>query len=250
MRVDLAPGSAKEKDIGLVGYWFFKGRDPIADKRACKPCANGELNKTVTELATALLDAAGLDKAHIRITTPPGLVVMLDGTDIGVTPIEADVTPGDHTVALVRDGKELGKTTTTVDVGDNHEVKVPITAGEVPDTVVTTKPPPDHIDKPPPVSAATRVEHPSRVIPGVLMATGIGAIAVGRACSSTTGRRTAPTIRSMYPNATKEGAIIAGAGGVALITGLVWWLHSSSTTNGPTASVGSGGTMIGWMGRF
>ena len=248
VRVDLIAGSAKERDVNLVGYWFLKDRDPVVDKRACKPCGHGALGQSVNELMGALFDASALAKARLRVTTPPGLVVMLDGTNVGLTPIEEDVTPGQHTIALVRDGKELGTTTLTASVGDITDVVVPIKPESTTPTTTSTKTTrtssPSQATPP-----ATTESHPSRIVPGLLIVTGLGAIAVGGGFIYY-GQKNGPNDPLIYPDATKEGAVIASVGGVALITGLIWWWRGSSSTNGPTASVGSGGTMVGWVGRF
>ena len=65
------------------------------------------------------------------------------------------------------------------------------------------------------------------------------------------GHKNGPNDPLIYPDANKQGAIIAGVGGVALITGLVlWWHGSSAHKDGPTASLVPGGTIVGWAGQF
>ena len=244
VRVELAPSvHRRRRTIGLTGYWFAKDRDAVADKRACKRCTNAALNQSVTVMMSALFDATALAKARLRIGTPPGLVASLDGHNVGLTPIEQDVAPGSHTIALVRDGEQLGSTTLDVKAGDITDVVIPIRVEPVtpPDTA---KPPP----RPPPPLPPPPVHHPSHLLPGLLIVTGAGAIAVGGVFVYY-GQKNGVNDPIIYPHATTQGAVIAGAGGVAVITGLVlWWRGSSS--NGPTASIGSGGTMIGWEGRF
>ena len=248
MRVDLAAGSSKSRDVAIVGYWFVKDRDPVVDKRGCKPCGSGALNQSVTELMSALFDASALAKARLRVGTPPGLVVMLDGTNVGVTPIEQDVTAGEHTIALVRDGKELGTVTLTASLGEVTDVVVPLKP-ESATTTTTTATTTTSKRPPPPPGVALAEPRPSRIVPGLLIVTGLGAIAVGGVFVYY-GQRNGPNDPILYPDATKAGAVIAGIGGVALLTGLIWWWRGSSSTNGPTAAIGSGGTMVGWVGRF
>jgi hypothetical protein len=228
VRVDLET----KNTIALSGYWFIKDRDAVASKRECKTCANAALNASVGEMMNALFDAAALSKARVRIGTPPGLVVMLDGANVGVTPIESDVPPGKHTIALVRDGKQVGTRDVEVAAGDVTDVVVPIGA---------EPPPPPRHDEPEPSVG---------VLPKLLVFSGAGAVAVG-AVYIYYGHKNGPDDPVIYPDANKDGAIIAGVGGVALVTGLViWWVRGSASTNGPTATIGSGGTMIGWSGRF
>jgi hypothetical protein len=229
LRVELAPG--KQRDVDLTGYWFIKDRDVVADKRACKPCGNAALNQNVTELLTSLFASTGLSKARVRIGTPPGLVVMLDGANIGLTPLEEDVPPGTHTVALERDGKEVGSSSVDVKAGDVTDVVVPIRSGE-----------------PPPPPPPREIEHHASLASKLLIATGAGAIAVGSVFVYY-GHRNGPNDPLIYPDANAQGIVIASLGGAALITGLVLVWRDSST-NGPTASISSSGTMIGWAGRF
>jgi PEGA domain-containing protein len=253
VHIDLAAATkAKQRDVDLSGYWFAKDREPAGDKRACKSCSNSSLNQSVVDLMSALFDATALAKARLRIGTPPGLVVQIDGHEVGVTPIEQDVSPGPHTIALVRDGKELGSTQLDTKGGDLTDVVIPIKSELPPPPPHDEKPPPPHDEKPPPPPppppAVRPHDGPSRVAPGLLIVTGLGAVATGGVFVYY-GQKNGINDPIIYPHATKEGAIIAGVGGVVLITGLIWWWHGSSS-NGPTASIGSGGTMIGWEGRF
>ena len=231
LRVELVPG--KERDVDLTAYWFIKDRDVVADKRACKPCGNAALNQQVTELLTSLFAATGLSKARVRIGTPPGLVVMLDGANIGLTPLEEDVPPGTHAVALVRDGKEVGSTSVDLKAGDVTDVVVPIKSSEP----VAPPPPPGR-----------EPEGHAPLAAKLTVVAGAGTILVGGVFLFY-GQKNGPDDPFIYPDATKAGVIVASVGGAVLVTGLVWMWRGSST-NGPTASIGSGGTMIGWAGRF
>jgi hypothetical protein len=251
VRVDLT--SSKDKAVDLAGYWFVKDRDPAVDKRACKPCTNSALNQAVGDQMSALLEAAAIAKAHLRVSKPPGLVVLLDGTELGVTPVEEDVAAGAHTVALTRDGKELGSMQIEAKAGETADVVIPIKS-DVPTTTPvptdpkkepTTTPEKPPVQPPPPPPPPVK---PSRIVPGLLIVGGLSAIAVGGVFVYY-GQKNGVNDPVIYPNATKEGAIIAGVGGVALITGLVWWWRGSSTS-GPTVAVTSSDTMIGWAGRF
>ncbi|MFT3695434.1 MAG: PEGA domain-containing protein [Kofleriaceae bacterium] len=246
VRADLV-GGKKSKEANLVAYWFLKDRDAVADKRNCKPCANTVLAKTTTELIAAVYDETALAKAHLKIAEPPGLVVMLDGTNVGVTPVEQDVAPGKHEISLQRDDQVLGTTTIDAKAGDQTDVKVPLKPVELPSdpgphtTVgIEVRPPSEHVDE----------RHPSRVLPGLMIALGAGAVITGGVFVYY-GHKNGPDDPLIYPDATKQGAIIAGVGGAVLITGLViWWVQGSSSTNGPTAQLTPGGTIVGWAGHF
>lgn len=245
VRADLV-GGKKSKEANLVAYWFLKDRDAVADKRNCKPCANKVLAKTAAEVLAAVYDETALAKAHLKISEPPGLVVLLDGTNVGVTPVEQDVAPGQHEISLQRDDQVLGSTTIETKAGDQTDVKVPITTPVVvatrpgePDRATAAEAPPEH--------------RPSRIVPGLMIALGAGAAITGGVFIYY-GHKNGPDDPLIYPDANKQGAIIAGVGGAVLITGLVyWWVQGSSAEppqNGPTASVVPGGTIVGWAGQF
>ena len=242
VRADLV-GGKRSKEANLVAYWFLKDRDAVADKRNCKPCANAVLAQTTTDLIAAIYDETALAKARLKIADPPGLIVMLDGVNVGVTPLEQDVPPGKHDIALVRDGTTLGSVSIETKAGDVTDVKMPIKSP----TVATTGPAPAIT---PPTGPSERAP-PSRIVPGLLIVAGLGAVATG-AVFVYYGHKNGPDDPLIYPNATKQGAIIAGVGGAVLITGLVLWWHgtAASSQNGPTAALTPGGTIVGWAGHF
>ena len=59
-----------------------------------------------------------------------------------------------------------------------------------------------------------------------------------------------PALEGEDAKLTRTGAIVAGAGGVLVITGLIAWLRGPSATSTPSASISRDGTMVGWAGRF
>jgi hypothetical protein len=248
VRADLV-GGKRSKEANLVAYWFLKDRDAVVDKRNCKPCATAVLAKTTTDLIAAIYDETALAKARLKIADPPGLVVMLDGVNVGVTPLEQDVPPGKHDIALVRDDATLGTVSIETKAGDVTDVKVPIKSPSV-----TTTTPSTTTGTAPTITAPTGPSErspPSRIVPGLLIVAGLGAVATG-AVFVYYGHKNGPDDPLIYPSATKDGAIIAGVGGAVLITGLVLWWHgtAASSQNGPTAALTPGGTIVGWAGHF
>jgi hypothetical protein len=246
MRADLV-GGKRSREANLVAYWFLKDRDAVVDKRNCKPCANAVLAQTTKDLISSVYDQTALAKARLKIAEPPGVVVMLDGVNVGVTPLEQDVSPGKHDIALQHDDKTLGTISIETKPGDITDVKVPL----APPEVVVVKPSKTAVvDRQAPM---TNVDHeqPSRILPGLLIVAGIGAIATGGVFIYY-GHKNGSNDPLIYPDANKQGAIIAGVGGVALITGLVLWWHgtAAASQNGPTAALTPGGTIIGWAGHF
>ena len=154
----------------------------------------------------------------------------LDGVNVGVTPLEQDVAPGSHSVALQRDDATLGRVTIDTKAGDITEVKVPIAEPMVTQPGATAAP---HQPPPPESVPPSEGRAPSRIVPGLLIALGTGAVLTG-AVFVYYGHKNGPDDPLIYPDATKQGAIVAGVGGAVLITGLVlWWHGSASAANVP-----------------
>jgi hypothetical protein len=224
VRIDLGSDSAKGRNVGLAGYWLIKGRETVADRQACEPCTNVDLSRAVDTMMTALFKATGLKMGRIRVAEPIGLTMFLDGGNVGLTPLELDVKPGVHTIVLRRNDNEVGRTSVTVAIGDI--LTVPIKTTPIPE------------------------DRPSRIAPGLLILGGVGAMITG-AVFVYYGERNSPNDYLIYPDATKQGILIGSIGGAALVAGLIWWWHGSSTPkNGPTALLGSDTMGIGWSGRF
>lgn len=235
VQIELRPGVA-QREVTLTGYWFVKDHDAVVEKRACQPCTDAALNHDIDDLMEGLSHRSGLDKSRLKVVSSPlGLIVMLDKINIGVTPVERDVTSGVHEIRLVQDGRVVGAKTITAEAGEMMEVTVPIG--------VDTPPAPP---APPPVAPPHRE---TRVLPALLITSGLAAAATGGVFLYY-GHKGAPTDVYIYPTATRTGAIVAGAGGVLVITGLIAWLRGPSATSAPSASITRDGTMVGWAGRF
>ena len=265
VRVELL-GGKRSKEANLVAYWFMKDREAAVDKRKCKPCTGKVLAKVSTELMTSVYEQSGLRKARLEIEEPPKLIVMLDEVNVGVTPLEQDVAPGSHTIALVRDDVTLGTTTIDVKAGEVTTVRVPISSPDPVASITTREVTREPLSsRPSRMSRASRArleppappqahEAPSLLVPGLVIVAGLGVIATGGTLLYY-GHKGGPGEPLIYPDATKQGALVAGAGGAVVITGLLlWWRASDSAdrqpTNGPTATVGRAGTMVGWVGQF
>ena len=176
---------------------------------------------------------------------------MLDGVNVGVTPLEQDVPPGTHDDrARCATTPRSARITIETKAGDVTDVKVPIRPPDVA-TKTTTRHRRRPVPHSPPATGPSERSPPSRIVPGLLIVAGLGAVATG-AVFVYYGHKNGPDDPLIYPSATKQGAIIAGAGGAVLITGLVlWWRGTAaSSQNGPTVALAPGGTIVGWAGRF
>ena len=249
VHVDLQ-ANAKGRKLVLTGYWFVKEHDAVADKRPCAHCSDKALAKSVGAMMTALAKSSGLDKGRVKIdSTPSGLVVKLDGLDIGVTPVEKDLGAGPHDISVVKNGHIAATKSITVEAGSEASIVIPAT--ETPPA-----PPP-----PPPVKVVKEVKvvkqvqvvtvtKSSRVVPDVLMLSGVAAMATGGVFLYY-GSKSGANEPWVYPTATRNGTIIGATGaGVFVLGAILWFASGHPHASTPSAQLVPGGATLGWAGSF
>lgn len=130
VRVDASPGPNNTRDITLTGYWFDKGHDAVNDKRVCEKCADAKARAEADALVEHLAVLGKHEGGHLKLTsTPGGARALADGKPIGVTPVEADLAPGDHMLELAI-GDRVTKRLVSIRNGETTTVDVPMpTAG-------------------------------------------------------------------------------------------------------------------------
>jgi hypothetical protein len=75
--------------------------------------------------------AARSEQALLKITSPvTGAAVSVDGKVAGNVPVEAPLKPGQHRIALRRDGYDPAETSVVVAAGENKEVNIPMAVHE------------------------------------------------------------------------------------------------------------------------
>ena len=75
--------------------------------------------------------ASRTEGALLRITSPvSGAAVTIDGKAMGNVPAEAPAKPGQHRIALRRDGYDPAETSVVVVAGENKEVSIPMAVHE------------------------------------------------------------------------------------------------------------------------
>ena len=232
IRVEIA--SKKEKDIRLTVDWFTKKRAPITARRTCENCTDNLLRTTLDAMLTDLAKQKPGMVGRIKITSEPsGIPILLDGQTVGVTPLEQDVSTGPHKARLIRDGRMGAEKTIEVKGGNTAEL------------VLEAPPAGGIIDTPPPPPPTRH----SRVLPGLMIGTGVAAIGAGAVMAFVLHKEPTPDDFETI-NYKKPGYITAGAGAVVAITGLIIIL-ATPNSDGPTVSpTGDGGATIGWSGRF
>jgi len=252
-RVDLQPGKKGARKLVLTGYWFVKEHDAVADKRNCAPCGNKQLSVAITAMLGTLSKSSGLDKGRLKLDSKPsGLVVMLDGIKIGVTPIEEDLGAGPHQIELVKDGKVVAEKAITVEAGARDEIVVPIQQEPPPPGPPAPPPPPKVVHD---VKVVKQVEvvtvtKSSRALPVALMLTGVAGAATGGVFLYY-GAKSGANEPWVYPNATRNGEIIGGIGGGMLVLGtILFFTTGHATSSAPSAQLTPGGATLGWAGSF
>jgi hypothetical protein len=158
---------------------------------------------------------------------PSGLVVMLDGLKIGVTPLDQEVAVGSHTVALVDRGMLVGERRIEVKEGERVELTIPV----------------NYPDRGPRRSG--RLAPVLLWIGGGLALTSSGvAFYLGQQ-----GGAAHPEDPYVYEGATPTGFVLAGAGAAAIGVGVWLWVRGSRES-APVALLGAGTGYLGWQGRF
>src|SRR6187402_1114364 len=85
--VVFARASRESKAISLTIYWIVKGRPAAAGRRGCEECNEDAVRGAADDLMASLAPAATVPSGRLKLeSTPSGMIVMLDGGKIGVTP--------------------------------------------------------------------------------------------------------------------------------------------------------------------
>jgi hypothetical protein len=75
--------------------------------------------------------ASRTEQALLRVTSPvSGAAVVIDGVAIGNVPAEVPMKPGQHRIALSRDGYDRAETSVVIAAGEKKEVSVPMAVRE------------------------------------------------------------------------------------------------------------------------
>lgn len=217
------------QDVTLTAYWIAKARPVITERGGCAGCTSESLEIATDELMTRLLRAVMRSMGRVKLrSSPSGARISLDGEAIGVTPLDWDVAPGTHTIAMADGGREP-RTRTIVARADATEV----------------------VD----MSFADAATVPrddgswGRTLPLVAMAAGSAAVVTGATLIAIDEDRS-PS-RPLYIRNTQPAGIgIAIAGGVVAAVGAFLWVRGPEARSSPVAAVTPQSAFVGWLGRF
>lgn len=212
-----------DKTVTLTAYWFDKGRDAIAERRYCERCTEVTLRSTADELMAALTAGTAKNAGKVKITsTPSGARVHIDGTPIGVTPLEYNLKSGAHKVTLTAEGHKDDARDIDIRRGETTQVDVLMQ------------------------SYASTNFFPFIMLGGggVLLATGLVLFAMDEDEPPPTDTR-----KEFYRDTgtlgvglAVSGLVVAGVGG--------YLLFRTKRSSAPVASVTSDSGYVGWAGTF
>lgn len=214
----------------LTMYWIVKGRPPAGGRRGCEDCTDDAVRGAADELIASLAPAATGTTGRLKLDSKPnGMIVMLDGQKVGVTPMERDIAAGEHSVVLVDGGTRVGERKVQIPEGATIEVTMPV-----------VYPPDSPQYRPPP--------EPSRLFPIVLF--GVGGVAIGGgAFGLYLGQKGGHEDPYVYRGATPLGIAGLSVGAAAIGAGIwLWWRGSYESA--PVAMILPGEGYLGWQGRF
>jgi hypothetical protein len=208
----------------MIVYWLVKGKEPVGMRRACADCNEDLLHSTLDQMLDIVVGASELARGRLLLSSkPPGLTVILDNENIGITPVEREVPAGFHTILLMSRGRKVGERTLKIQPEVTAEIMMPVTM------------PTDDVQ-------------PSRVLPGVLLAVG-GAAVVAGAILYITSDTDDGTQFEYYDN--RPVGIGVAAGGVALAAiGTYLWFRAGNSDSTPVVAVDHHGGLVGWSRAF
>jgi hypothetical protein len=223
-RVDARSNGSDAPDLTLTTYFFDRGHDAIGEKTTCQRCTDQSLRTTADAILQKLI--GGGDPGHVSFrSAPPGARITIDGTPIGVTPLDWDLPPGKRTIQMDKPGRKSA-------------MRDHIVVSNKTDVVVMTLPPNDE-----------PAERPSRTIPLAMVIGGGAAAVTGAALIAFSP---GPDPKQRYYRRTWPPGIAVTAGGAVLgaVGAYLLWFRSPQTASTPVASFTCDSAYIGWLGRF
>ncbi len=207
----------KKTAIGLDVYWFVKGHEPLAERRACEECSSEALASTVDTILDALAQSQTSNNGRLTIgSEPPGLTVMVDKVVVGITPVVRDLATGKHEIVLMHGGDQVGERSLVIHPGEEVEVKIP-----------------------------ARIVEPRSKLPGA-RALGLGVTAVGIAGVMYGLSPTDDGTRYKYRDYRPPAIGIGIGGGVAILAGALLLMHERHADSVPVVAIDPHGGYIGW----
>jgi len=215
------------RDITLTAYWFDKGHEAVAERRTCEKCTDQTLRVTADEMMRKLAGSGAGDLGHINFrSSPAGARISIDGTAVGVTPLDWDVAEGKHTILFDKEGRQP----------ESREIVV--TSGKTETVDITLD-----------ILGHHGGGGESKLLPvgvmalgGALIATGVVLIAIHQ--------DPGPNEPYMIHNTRTAGIGFAIGGAAVAGAGVYLYFFRHESSSAPVAAYSGDSGYIGWAGRF
>lgn len=123
VRIDMQSG---DRNYLLQAYWFEGKREPAHAKKSCAPCDDVALGVSVDTAMSELLEASGATRGKLKIdATSPGMVIKVDGTEVGTAPLEHEISAGSHELVFIHDGMPVEVRRIEVEPGGVVQLQAP-----------------------------------------------------------------------------------------------------------------------------
>ena len=215
---------AVDADIAVSAWWFVKGHDPTHDHAVCTGCKHDGW-RDAADTVMVSITGANANLGHLKLRSrPSNVLARIDGKKIGPTPVELDVSSGDHVIVLERGGKRLARKPFTIASGETASIDIPVKP------VAPPRPPRE-------VSNAGQV---IAIVAGGLAIVGGGyVIYYGHQANAAYD----------FPHATPIGIGLAGAGVGAVVAGIALYDHGPRRRR-PVVSLTPSSAVVGWAADF
>ncbi len=222
-QVNVTSGAtALDRTVTLVAYWLNKGSDVVHERRICERCTDVTMRGAADELMVALA-AAGSNRGRVKLTSsPPGAKVTVGGKEIGRTPLDYSLPPGEHRLVFELEGRSAE--TRRVSVEKAETVTVDVAFGAAPP--------------------------PGRGLAYVAIAGGAALALAGGVLLRIAGDVPTDPTDPEYLDTAPAGVALVAAGAAALGVGVYLLVRKPSERSAPAVSLVPGGGVIGWTGRF
>jgi hypothetical protein len=209
----------------MTAYFFDHGHAAIGEKTTCQRCNDQSLRTTADQVLQKLV--GGGEPGHLsHKSAPNGATITIDGTAIGITPLDWDLPPGKHTIQMDKPGRKSG-------------VRDHVVISNKTDLLVMTLAPDERDEQ----------QQPSQAIPLALVIVGGAAVVTGAGLIAFSP---GPSGDSRYYYRTRPPGIGVAAGGavVGAVGAYLLWFRSPQTASTPVASFTADTAYVGWLGRF
>jgi hypothetical protein len=221
-QVNVTSGAtALDRTVTLVGYWLNKGSDAVHERRQCERCTDITMRSTADELMASLA-AAGSNRGRVKLTSsPPGARVTVGGKELGRTPLDYSLPPGEHRLVFELEGRSAESRRVSVVKAETVSVDVEFAA-----------------------------PRPGRGLAYVTLAGGAALALAAGILLRIDEDVPASTMDPEYLDTAPAGVALVAAGAAAIGVGVYLLVRKPSERSAPAVSLVSGGGVIGWTGRF